>query len=205
MRKEGRKIESYSPSEGYESINIRFNSSSSEFLAEFMEKTYREKDINKLKEIITKEADSRKNVIWQPVIVINLDSFDWNKTVSGFDVETRLLGTITYPDKTIKKIIAHWSNDMHKDDDSDSSTWKPIYPQEELTQNDKNKIIEYTPEKYITLKFMIDKMEEVRQKIKEILQGDKCESFIGFVNQNRQKFFPLPKEVVDTSTKEDKR
>lgn len=188
----GRKIEEFIPYEGYEKVDIRFASNTSIFHAEFGGNDFDDSDINLLKDKIIKDAKAKMNTKWVPVIYIEVESDDWNKSIHGFSFSKRLLGTINYPDGTVKKVIAHWTNDMQKDDNEDTSTWKACYPQYDFTEpGEREKVIPYSKESYETLEFIERRMNELKAKIGQLINGSDCESFLGKVCASQDKFLKL--------------
>lgn len=197
MRQRGRKFGVIRVGEHYEDVEIRFDSTTSTFFAEFLGKEFEDMDLNKVKGAIINEAEAREKTTWEPVLLIDFNP-GWNQDMlAGFSVNRRLLGTCEYPGGVTEQILAHFSSPMHGDD-LDESTWKPIYPHDIWKGDTKNKrIIPYSAEKYVALKSIKDKLWEFKVRLLEIISGDECEGFIDFVIKNETKFLPPPMQSVD--------
>ena len=192
MRKRGKKFGTLNAGKYYGDVEIRFDSHTSTFFTKFIGKEFEDMNLNKVKKAIVDEAKSREKTTWEPVLLIDFNPMFRRETLSGFSVDRRLLGTCKYPTGDIERILAHYSNNMH-DDDSDASTWEPIYPQSIWNgDTEKRRIIPYSAEKYNTLKLIENKLREFKAKLLKIISGDECEEFIEFISKNETKFLPPP-------------
>lgn len=187
MRKGTRKLEIFNiPNHG--DIDIRFGSAGSIFSAELFGKTFSNQDINKLKAELLEEAASREKTTWKPVILIDTDSWHWDRNASGIQIEKRYLGTTTYPDNTQKQHLACVHTEMHKDD-LDIQNWKPCNPQEEWKgDTEGKKLIDYTKERYETLKFLQIKMGEFKKRIRDVIRSAKGAEFVDALAAHKNLF-----------------
>lgn len=173
----------------YEPIEIRFNSNTSTFYADFLGKRFGNADINKLKSEITDEARIRESTMWKPVIVIKTGEWQWNRNISGIEIERKFLGTTIYPGGITKQYLADVNyKDVFKDN-LDVKNWIPAYSHSEWKgETEGNKLIDFTRERYETLKFIESKMREFKLRLVEVISGSTGAEFLDLLTENKSLF-----------------
>lgn len=188
----------HSDKEIYAPVSIKLRSQDSMFLAEFMQQEFSDSDINKLKKVLDDEATANESTSWEPVIVVDLDdensAYYGRSSFAGFSMDTKLLGTTTYPSGETKKVLAHISTQEFSADRLDCGLWIPIFPRDDYEEKPGKKLLKYSREKYETLSYIKEKMFEFRKLLIELLNSDKAEAFIQHVGEHKQSFLPPPKE-----------
>jgi hypothetical protein len=145
-------------------------------------------DINKLKSALINEADARQNTIWKPVILIDTSFWYQERLASGIHIEMRLLGTTFYPSGNSKQHLAHVHYEMHTDP-LDINGWKPCNPTEEWTGNTKEKkLIDFTRERYETLKFLEQRMREFKERLRDVIRGNAAADFVDALTESKALF-----------------
>jgi hypothetical protein len=174
----------------YESIEIRFNSNSSTFYADFLGKRFANKDINELKSELGAEAKSRESTTWKPVILIKTGSWQWDKRTSGIEIEKRFLGTALLPTGEKEQFLTHVIPEMFKDE-LDPQNWKPDISYT-IWKGDtrEESLIDYTKERYEALIFIEQRMEEFKLRIIEIIRSARGAEFLYCLNENCSLFLP---------------
>jgi len=166
-------------------IEIRFDSNRSLFFAEFMDKTYEDKDLNKLKEELKEAISNADTTIWSPMIRIEMETWRTHDTV--FVAERKMLG-IRERDGKIEKIVAgaHIPNGGDEEFYNDPKNWVATTPYHELNEEDNDvKIIPYTIEKWKALQLILAKLEQLRTKLREIVFSDKADTFLEKIYAHR--------------------
>jgi len=184
MRQRGKKFEMYYVNNHGE-IEIRFDSDRSLFFAEFMDKTYENKDINTLKFEVKEAISAADTTVWSPIIRIEMETWRTHDTV--FVAERKMLGVRERDGKTEKIVAAvHIPNGGDEVFYDDPKNWIATTPYKELNEDDDDvKIIPYTVEKWKALQLILEKLEQLEAKLREIVFSDKSEKFLENVYKNR--------------------
>ncbi len=169
----------------HEDIEIRFDPDSSIFFCIFLGKNLRSENLNDLKSLIKKEAKANTNVSWKPVIEICLDDLSYHysgRHSSGFSVEKKLFGEKVYPDGKVEELLATLYQGSDSDDFKD---WKPVGNPEVWTKSDNVKLVSFSPEKFKSLKFICDKMDEMRTELMRIIKEEDLDTFLPKINMSQ--------------------
>lgn len=170
--------------DGYDPINIKFITESSTFIAEFLGKYFSNNDLNTLKNELKAEAEERGKTIWKPVIKLNLGQWEEERYAAGFSMEIMLLGTTILPDGRIKKVLCDISTD-----ELDAKNWKAVARQQEWRGKiEDEKLIDYTPERYTSLKLIQERMSELKKQLKWILKSNDVTNFLFVLNESGNAF-----------------
>lgn len=185
-----KKIDKYKIQD-FEEINISFEKETSTFHASFLGKRFSNPDINKLKSALMEEAEARKKITWKPVIMVTAGKWEWDRNVSGLQIELKYLGTIVLPDKSTRQVLSDVRRKEMFKDDLDVSNWVPNYSQKEWKgDSDTTKLIDYTEERYKTLIFMEKRMTEFKLGLRDVMMGEGCSNFLDVLSGNKGMFLP---------------
>lgn len=179
MRVRGKKFEVYYVS-GFGEIEIRFDSDYSKFFAVFMDKTYENKDLNLLKTELKEVVSAADTTVWTPMILIELDS--WKTRDAPFIIEKKMLGV--NKTKTIVGSVRRLEGGEDEDWYDDPKNMVAIAPYSDY-HPEEDKYIPYTIEKWRALQLVIQKMEELREKLRDIVMSDQGEKFLENLYKNR--------------------
>jgi len=175
----------------FEPVDISFEKNDSTFHADFLGKKFIDTDINKLKTQLMDEATSRKKITWKPVIIVSAGQWEWDRNVSGLNIELKYLGTIILPDETVRQVLSDVNRKEMFKDRFDMDNWTPGYSQTLWKGDNKDtKLVEYTRERYDTLVFMEERMKEFKLQLREVIIGDTCADFLDVVSENSELFLP---------------
>jgi hypothetical protein len=185
-----KKIDKYKIQD-FEEIDISFEKETSTFHASFLGKHFKDVDINKLKTQLSDEAQSRKKITWKPVIMVTAGKWEWDRNVSGLEVELKYLGTIVLPDDSTRQVLSNVRRKEMFKDDLDVSNWVPDYSQTEWKgDGETKKLIDYTEERYKTLNFMEKRMTEFKLGLRDVMMGEGCSNFLDVLSENKGMFLP---------------
>lgn len=184
--------------DGFYPIDIKFVSESSKFIAKFLGKDFINKDLNLLKEELKAEAGERAKTIWKPVLKLDLSRWTSERHAAGFSMEKKMLGTTILPDGRVKKVlcdvVSTGSGEL------DAKNWKASTDQWDWKgENEDTKLIDYTPERYKSLKLIEERMTELKEQLRFILKGNDVSKFLSALNESGNAFlkddFSKPKQL----------
>lgn len=182
MRQRGKKFELWDVDNTMK-LEIRFDAEYSKFFAVFMDKTYENKDLNVLKKELEEVIKASAIITWTPMIQIESDS--WRHRTDVFSVSKKLLGTRMrngVEEKLIGDVYDPSGGDEEYYNNPKNMVAKSYstYPEDEDIT-----LIPYTIERWQAAKIVLAKLEELRDKLREVLHSDKSEKFLERVYANR--------------------
>ncbi|MFA5406941.1 MAG: hypothetical protein WC307_06315 [Candidatus Nanoarchaeia archaeon] len=170
---------------GYDDVEIRFNKSDATFSAEFLGEHYTSTNLNEVKNRIRVVVESRKNVVDKPVIIIDFDRV-CSYHLSGFSLDYGFLETINYPNGSTKQRLVLARCDSFDDDEFTVANWRKMGNSWDWTGDyEGRRLIDYTEAKYLALKDLSKKFDELRDRVLELLRGGGADAFIGSLIKNK--------------------
>lgn len=176
MRARGKKFEMYTIKDQH--LEIRFDSENSRFFAVFMDETYEDKDINTLKDILKDAVKDADTTVWTPVIRIEIET--WRTHDAVFAIDKKLLG-VNIVDGVVEKTLAavHLPTGGDVEHYNNPKNWITTRPYQKIDEDCKDvRIIPYTIEKWKALELILEKMELLREKLREIIFSESGEHFL---------------------------
>ncbi len=183
--------------DGFDPIDIKIQTESGTFIAEFLGKDFSNKDINLLREKLKAEAGERAKTIWKPVLKLDLSHWNAERHAAGFSMEKKMLGTTLLPDGRVKTVLCGISTGSGE---LDAKNWKASTDQRDWKGEDEDtKLIDYTPERYKSLRLIEERMRELKEQLRFILKGNDVSNFLSVLHESGNTFlkddFSKPKQL----------